>query len=59
MNVNNTNIKRIFISHSKKDSAFGDAVVKLLRGIGLDQKQISTQATLSMVFHQAKTSSVI
>lgn len=40
MNVNNTNIKRIFISHSRKDSAFGDAVVKLLRGIGLDQKQI-------------------
>ena len=40
INVNNTNIRRIFISHSRKDSVFGDAVVKLLRGIGLDQKQI-------------------
>lgn len=33
-------IKRIFISHSRKDSVFGDAIVKLLRGIGLTQNQI-------------------
>lgn len=40
MNGIGTNIKRVFISHSSKDKAFGDAVVRLLRGLGLTQGQI-------------------
>lgn len=40
MNTTDTRIKRIFISHSSRDSAFGDAIVGLLRGIGLTQSQI-------------------
>lgn len=40
MNMDGANIKRIFISHASKDRPFGDAVVSLLRGIGLAQNQI-------------------
>ena len=40
MDVHNVNLKRIFISHASKDSPFGDAIVGLLRGIGLAQNQI-------------------
>ena len=40
MNANAITIQRIFISHSRKDKAFGDVLVKLLRDIGLTQRQI-------------------
>ena len=40
MDVHDVNLKRIFISHASKDSPFGDAIVGLLRGIGLAQNQI-------------------
>lgn len=32
--------KKVFISHSSKDNLFGSALVKLLRGIGLNREQI-------------------
>ena len=40
MDMSSANIKRIFISHASKDRPFGDAIVSLLRGIGLAQNQI-------------------
>lgn len=41
MDVHNVNLKRIFISHASKDRLYGDAIVRLLRGIGLRQSQIT------------------
>lgn len=32
--------EKIFISHSSKDKRYGDALVKLLRGLGLERNQI-------------------
>lgn len=32
--------KKLFVSHASKDKAFGDILVNLLRGIGMDRSQI-------------------
>lgn len=40
MDAHDVNLKRVFISHASKDRLFGDAIVRLLSGIGLAKNQI-------------------